>query len=377
MNLIRVALRISIAIALFIGLPLFSLGNRGSALAAQQCVSVGFTITHLNVATNMQQACGAKGGGAANLDPMQYVLNEYASGVGRGEFRRVLSAMSAQADSIRTIVWFRHSEDDTWKGKSDRLGLRVASGGKFAQRDIDALLTFVADARDARFSRITVVLSAQGAANPKCRKVEWGACYDSKLVPLTWSVMEQVISAVKTVARPGIKIVFDIGPTECFDDSDGALLRGNLSQQLRYLVGHYAERFHDRDFIVSCGSRNGERAAAGLQNLASLYEGLNVRPASLDIHVYEVQEAQVRKLLLDAEAIAAQLGVPLEVLESFYQHPDLADVIRQLRSSGHLQTLTTVQVFPRTPASSCQEDVQAPYSLSEFRERSALPQRCN
>jgi hypothetical protein len=347
-----------------------------NAFASEKCVAVGFTITHLTVSGSKQQACGEKAGGTVNLNPADYVLNEYSGGAGHDQFRGVLARMALQAESIRTIVWFRHSEDPSRRAKNDHLGLRVATAGKLPQRDVAALLAFLRDAHDAHFSRVTVVLGGQGSANPKCRKGDWGECYDAELLPLSWSVVEQVVSSVKAANIQGMRVVFDIAPTACFDASQSELLRGNLSNAVRYMVTHYSQRFHDRDFIVSCGSRNGKRASAGLRALAELYRDLDVRPASLDIHVYETREAEVRKLLLEADELASGLNVPLEILESFYQHPNLPEVIRSLRSSGHLEALATVQVFPRTPPSLCQENVEAPYPLAEFRQRAGLSSRC-
>jgi hypothetical protein len=182
-------------------------------------------------------------------------------------------------------------------------------------------------------------------------------------------VVRQVAQAVRTPVLSGIDVILDIAPTSCFDPESNNLVDRNLEEFTRYMVTKYRDAFHDHHFIVSCGSADGERAQRKVLALKRMYEELEAQPASIDIHLYETEAIKVRELLLTASNAARRLGVPLDVFETYYDHPNALETISELISAGELSTLRDVLVFPRLTKSACQINVPAPYSVLQLEKR--------
>jgi hypothetical protein len=140
-------------------------------------------------------------------------------------------------------------------------------------------------------------------------------------------------------------------------------LYGNVNAFTRYMVSHYRDKFGDHQFIASCGTGSQERVLGELAAQVSLFRDLGVRPASLDIHMYETDPEVLRNILLSADATARRLGVPLDVLETYYDHVSLFKIASDLMSANQLPSLRDLVVWPRKMTSECSMDVRAPYDM--------------
>ena len=105
----------------------------------------------------------------------------------------------------------------------------------------------------------------------------------------------------------------------------------------------------------------------------ALYRQLGFRPAALDVHIYEKDAAKVTDLLRAAQRVAAQIGVPLDINETFYDHPNLFTTIRQLRAAQQLPALREVLVWPLRVGFKGAINVSAPYDIAALRAQLGLP----
>jgi hypothetical protein len=270
---------------------------------------------------------------------------------------------AAGASVLRTIMWFRHAEDEAMARRTrDPLGLQIASDGKLEPWVLNNLAAYARDARLNGYRRMIVVLSAQGTANPKCRRGgEWGACYDDRLIHNTWSVIAQVVSHLKSADLAGMDMTYDISPTSCVPEKSKLDVDRKLEAYSRYMVMQYQQRFQDSKFITSCGGANDKRAAEGVIARAKMFRELGVKPAAIDLHLYETDRHDAIQLGKTANNEARALGVPLIIAETYFDHPSAFELARSRRKE--LPQLSTMLVFPRLTSSACQFSVAPPYVL--------------
>jgi hypothetical protein len=246
---------------------------------------------------------------------------------------------------------------------TDPLGMLVATNGKLPVEQVNNIVAYVTDAKSIGYERFIIVLGPQGTSNPKCKRLEWGDCYNQKYLNLTWSVTDQVVRAVQLPSLSGIDVVFDISPEACFPPSPKELVDKNLESYSRYMIRNYRDTLGGQKFFSSCGAGNADRAILGLSGQQRMFNELDVRPSSIDIHVYDTDAAKVKKLLINADRVARELQVPLDVHETYYDHPNIFSTVSELLSSEELTSLRAILVFPRKNKSPCQIDVAPPYSM--------------
>lgn len=327
---------------------------------------MGFTLTHESARAAAETECRAPHGSGASVSAANNIVGRYDRPEIRRNVQRMLSAMAAQgANSMRTILWYRHAEDAMMaKRKHDPLGLAVATKGRLPDQTIRNLTDYIGDAKAAGYRRFIVVVGTQGTSNPKCRREDWGDCYDDSLIASSWSVAEQVGTAVRNPTLAGIDVILDIAPTSCAAARGEQLVARNLRRFSRYMVEQYHHVFADNRFITSCGAGNADRDIPELKARVDLFKELGVRPAALDVHVYDTDEPDVRRLLLSSDDMAKGLGVPVLIGETYYDHPNVLQVASELVAAGRIRPLTDLLVFPRRAKSACQIGVPAPYDMA-------------
>ena len=358
------------------------LASAMAATAQSNCgPSVGFTLTHLHVDPSKAGECLERGSGTAEtrvatLRAADNIVQTYADPNVRAAVRSDMANMAAQgATAMRTILWYYLAEDTEEAQKEQRgpgrAGMVEATGGKLPDAIISNVLQLVADAKSAGYRRYIVSMGGQGAQNPKCRKggegAPWGNCYDPSLFKYSWSATEQVAKALKSPSLSGIDVLIDLASESCYDPTSQLLLDKNLKEHATQMIENYRNEFGDHQFITSCGGGRSERTLRGLQGMEQIYTSLHTRPAAVDMHVYDKNPQDVVQMLGAADATAKRLGVPLEIGETDIDHPNLFNAIATLVSRGELSSLRDVLVFPRTAASICQVDVQAPYNITAIR----------
>jgi hypothetical protein len=279
----------------------------------------------------------------------------------------VLSTMARQgAIGLRTHVWYRHAEDAAMVERmgrvNDPLGLLVAQSGRLPAGSIDNLIGYLSDAAQLGYRRAVIVASAQGTANPKCRRGGWGACYDSSLDGASWKVVEQLVSAIAARKPEGLEVSIDISPEGCFDPNSPALVERNLESYTRFMVTNYSRRFGDRNFLVSCAAARAQRVLPQLIALRALYAETGTIPASVDVHIYEKDPGGILRILAGSEDLSRVLGVPLDVNETYSDHQTFFNLLMNTPTS-----LRGLMVFPRELVSHCQINVAAPYPIAQIR----------
>lgn len=269
------------------------------------------------------------------------------------------------ASAMRGYLWYRHAEDTAFQlRRGDPIGLLVAADGKLPERDVSNFAAIVSDAKKLGYRRFVVLFGVQGSANTKCRKGnEFGGCYKSQLDGLTWGVTKQVVRALQPIASSDFDIVYDIAPESCPAGSK-LLVDKILATEQRTRATQYRDEFGDKHFIMSCGAGRAARGIAGIRAVASLYRELRIRPAAIDVHVYELEPDKVVDILTAANRAAAELGVPFDINETYYDHPNLFTAIARMESVNQLPALRQVLIFPLHARSNCQIDVSAPYDIA-------------
>jgi hypothetical protein len=294
------------------------------------------------------------------------IVLDYAVPAVRDVVKRTLAAMRAQgAGIVRTILWFRHvnANGRTLPSGADVLGLLPATDGRLPVPVLQNIVTYASDVRNAGFRFLFLPIGPQVEANPKCRRLQWGDCFDAKTMALSWPVIDQVERAVRPLNAPGFHVMLDIAPEDCPEVASKDPIAQTMRDYARYMVTRFSAAY-GRDFIVSCGG--GPSAAVALRRvdaMAQLYRGTAVRPAALDVHIYDQPAGEIEKTLLGVEARAERMAVPFYVLETYHDHPDLFRSVRRLRRDGRLSSLQILAVFPLDHDRGCQESLVAPYSL--------------
>jgi hypothetical protein len=268
---------------------------------------------------------------------------------------------------LRLHVWYRHAEDTLYQPKKDPLGLLVATNGRLPDSDIKHLLAVASTVRAAGYQRLVVVLSPQGSSNPKARRgLVYGAGYDPRLDPLTWGVTEQVVRALHPLGGPDFDIDYDIAPETC---PGGTKLLDDkiVAAYQRKMGANYWAEFHDHQFIMSCGAGRAVRGIPALRANETLYRDLGTRPASIDVHIYEPDSAKAVQIVVAANQVAVDLGVPLDINETFYDHPNLFASIRRMRAAHQLPALRQILFWPLRAGSKHAIDLSAPYDIGAVR----------
>ncbi|MCI0557552.1 MAG: hypothetical protein MN733_03580, partial [Nitrososphaera sp.] len=259
-------------------------------------LDIGFTLTHETVDTEAEDACTAKQGGGASVDGVNNIVKHYDDQALRQRVQSLLTKMAADgARVMRTIVWFRHAEDAEMAVRpKDPLGLLVATDGKLREKEVSNIVNFVSDAQAAGYRRFFVVVGPQGTSNPKCRKgTVWGGCYNEGFLEHSWSVISQVVTALHTPQLSKIEVIVDLSSENCADSRSKIPVYRNMSNYTQYMLTRYRDKFGDQKFIESCGTGSEDVVFPALSSQENLFRELGVRPASVDVHIYETDQEMI------------------------------------------------------------------------------------
>jgi len=366
LRLVFLAILVRVAIT-----PVFAAASdpvaNGSCISPQLAsLDIGFTLTHETVDTEAEAGCSANLGAGATIDGTKNVVKHYDDPALRQRVESLLNRMATEgAKAARTIVWFRHANEEVMANRpADHLGMLVATNGKLPMEEVTNIVNYVSDAQAAGYSRFFVVVGPQGTSNPKCRKgTEWGGCYNEEFLGRTWSVIEQVATALHSPKLSKIEAIIDLSSENCAEANTNKLVYLNKLNFTRYMITRYRDKFGDHRFIASCGPGTEKVIFPALTSQESLFRELGVRPASVDIHIYETDPEMTRRFLLTADATARRLGVPLDILETYYDNTDILRLVSDLKSKNLLPSLRDLLVFPKKFGSSCHIDVPAPYDM--------------
>lgn len=349
--------RRSICCALFLLLNLIALLATNPA-EAQSCISkslsgiaIGFSMPLVSVES---EDCNP---GKSRTLPDRYIALHADDPSMMDEYAALLTRMQNEGATVmRLHLWFKHAEDGPYKDLTP-------ANGMFPKKQLANIVAIAAKVKSLGYHRFVVVFGAQGAANPKCKMgQEFGDCYDSRFDKLTWSVTRQTIQALNPLTTADFDIVYDIAPESC-PGGTNLLVDRSLAAFQRVMLNHYHAEFNDDHFIMSCGAGTAVRGIPGLQSVAALYRETNVRPSSIDVHIYEIDAGKVGQILKVASASAMAVGVPLDINETFYDDPNLFSMISSLEKSGEVKNVRQVLIFPLHYGTSCQINVPPPYDI--------------
>ncbi len=187
----------------------------------------------------------------------------------------------------------------------------------------------------------------------------------SGVFPLSSSVVSQVRTAMQESAN-SIEVLLDISPEGCFDSSGTRLIDRTQRDFTSRMISAWDRGPTKVEFFVSCGAGRAKRALRDLSGLIALYRDQAVKPAALDLHIYERDRSEIRRLLAAADAAATKLGVPLDINETYYDHADLFNELSPKVAGEELNSIRALLVFPRRSKSYCQIDVDAPYDMTSI-----------
>jgi len=373
----RGAARFSLSVSFVILLSF--LGYQKPAHAADRCLgpglanlSIGFTLTHLDVAPEHLFTCGGGSRPGAMVTGSGNILLHYDDPAVAQRTQAALQTMASQGATVmRVLLWFVHAEDAEMapRAASSTIGLAVARGGRLPDKIVHNLLALIADARRAGYRRIYVALGMQGAAMPQCRTAAaaWGGCYNPQFLGLTWSVERQIADTVRVV-NSSIQVILDIAVEECYVANSPMLVDRNKEQFTRFMVKQYRDTYHDQNFIVSCGAGDGAvaRVASALASLRDLYMQLGIRPYAIDIHNYAKDPNKSEQIMLLAHRIAQEVGVPLIIGETWPDFTTVYDVTDRLQRSGQLSSLHDLLIWPGHAGSVCHPNIalEPPYDMA-------------
>ena len=163
--------------------------------------------------------------------------------------------------------------------------------------------------------KLLLVFAAQGRALTSCRNREWGDCYDPSSASLNISVIRQVSAALAEISNAEFTIEYDVSPEACGamrPDNPAQEAQNNLNQRL---MRDLRDLFDSKQAYISCLAGTQQAAEIGLEALDRAYRSANLRPSTLDLHIYETDERKVDAILRNAQGVAAGLGVPLDIQE--------------------------------------------------------------
>lgn len=323
--------------------------------------AVGFVLTHVKARCIGQDGPAHKDLG---VRPEDYVVAHYDDPEVRSSVRAALDQMHGQGASImRTNLWFRHAEDIQMARAPDPLGMLVASDGRLPAAKLANLVRLASDARSSGYTLFGVAIGPQGRSNPKCREGGvFGACYDPGLLERSWSVVDQTAAALLPLRTPGFQVVLDISPENCPDGEAGPLVERNEEAFTKAIVGRFARKY-GTGFFASCGGAPPSRGARGLQALARIYREMNVRPALIDVHLYERNSNAVDAELINADRVAGGFGVPLYVMETYADDSVLFAEAERLKRARQAANLAGVMIWPLDAGAACQISISPPYDF--------------
>lgn len=332
-------------------------------------LQLGYTFTHLRVERPAEDSCKPGAGGNPNFAARDAVLQLYDDDIGRRDVRDQLAHMrAAGATTVRTVIWYTHVEDRRVMRRlgqtPDRLGRWIARQGIVSNADLERLRHFLTDVAAAGYGTAVVAIASVGTSDPSCRAGSvWGGCYDPKHLPLSISVMRQIVSSLRSDPVEGLHVTYDIALEKCGSPQSESPADRNANDYARAMLRAFTDSFGSADVLTSCLVNNARRALPAIEARVQLYRGLGIRPAAFAISLYPDASEQLPPLLEAANEAADELGVDLVITEAWIDDARIFNALRERFRSGRLFRLRALLAWPKSVSATCQSMIAPPYDI--------------
>jgi hypothetical protein len=236
----------------------------------------------------------------------------------------------------------------------------LVNSGKIDDAVLASISEYVRDIHDAGFEELILAFATQGPANPACRKVDWGDCFDPATIPTSVEAEEKIIGAAR---QKGMALRVDLLNEACVSSRVPKLANDNFVKFIHAAVQMHAKRFPDIPATVSCQL---ERTGDGLASTQRLFAEGGDRISFFDIHAYPGAGRTEAKVLSQAAESLKGSNVPVIFGETTYGDPDYRQWIVSAYRESFKRDPPELIFWPlHTFASHCNFDVPHPYRLKD------------
>jgi hypothetical protein len=317
-----------------------------SLSAAVVAIAVGMNFSFLNPQIHAPDVCARDS--SINFRGAMF-LPRYGEPAIRADVRNQLRAMHRSGfDFIRTIVAFgdRPSTLSDWFDTGHTMEVAPP-----------LIATYLRDMAQAGISHAELAFSSQAGANPACRKVEWGDCFDRNSITRSIAF---VVAVRKGINPTGLsELRFDLANESCVTPEMTRPLSENYQIYAKPLVSEYLRQFPLDRVTISCSI---ERFARARQELDETFEAAGRAPSFYEIHAYGNATTDIRATAAQLKATLGDFPSPLSIGETNYGVPDYTQsMLTTLISAG--VPIRDVLFWPLSNSSNhCGVDVPAPYT---------------
>jgi hypothetical protein len=307
---------------------------------------LGMTFTHYKIDPN---AICTNGRESAQVMAEGSIIAQYDAPAVRETVRDDLAqTKSAGFDLIRTVIWFTEDRINVPWGQI-KAPLNSLDAQNIAQ--------YGADIKAAGFQRWMVVLGPGVRSSPVCKIRTWGDCWLPQRTDPDIAFVEAVYRDIHSLAGPNFEIEYDLSGELCPSQYLSSSTNQNIDSYLSKLIVSFRKIAPDAPIHVSCGGFSDDRA----EKVLMLFKTLGIAPNAIDIHLYDVDAAMIRRKLLPAAELAKEYDIPLEIGEMQYENDRQAKVIGELARQYSINFSELIQ-WPRTGLTKCQINVNPPFS---------------
>jgi len=356
--------------AVIAGFVIFIIGGVAPVLAqAKGAVSIGYTYSHARVDCADTHSGGkgaAERGGpqkAHSVDSVDNILLHYDEPAIHARVDSTLKTMRNGADVLRLMLWVGGSDLSATSGPEVHLGL-LSNETDVPPVVLNNITAVIREAASLGYSKIYMNFGEQGASSPKCPKSGQTGCFNSSHLAGGWNLRKQVIDAARRGSTSGTAVYFDLANESCPGGGSSSEMQADMQQFVTYMVTAYAKTYGDDHSFVSCHGPSLKRATRGLDSIVAIYRSAGIRPHTLDLHIYDIDEQAAEDVLRQGEAEAQSIGSRLVVMETAYDDQAVFTAVSTLRKRGALPLLETVSIWPKVLDSSCGFSIQWPTDLS-------------
>lgn len=323
-----------------------------TGVLASEAPLLGITYTHFALAMTRVGACATESraatmeGGAA--------IPQYNIPKVRELVRKQLKAIAkAGFDSLRTIIWFS----------------RVVGDGMVSSRESDAqavqekVALFSEDVANAGFKHWTVVFGAQGKNSPRCRKIDWGDCFDPSLTDENWEFIRRLRLVIGRVSGERINVSYDLVSEGCPSRYLKSRYYDRLFAYDQVILSRYSELFGQLDARISCANGDIER----IDRLLELYSSVNFRSDILDVHIYDTSQSSMYKTMEAILDAATKNGMKIVIGEMVYHNEAQIAAIDAFIKRYPNSIYEILQWPIQKPDTRCHMDVSPPFEPGNLR----------
>jgi len=224
---------------------------------------------------------------------------------------------------------------------------------------LEAVRDYVRDVRDSGIKSFILGFDMQGSASPRCRKLDWGDCFDPATVPAAVEAERKIIGAAHSVE--GISLRVDLLNEACVSQYVPKVANANFATIIRAAVKMHAANFKDIPATVSCQV---ERSGDGLVGVQRLFSEGGDHVGYYDLHVYPRPKPIEPKALADAAKSLGESHAPVIIGETTYGQPEYRNWIVNAYRAGFHRDPPEIIFWPlHSLPSGCNYDVALPYTL--------------